>query len=316
MGVKKDFNVKYDSVDYNVYAFLNNHPGGINYVKPYKDKEISKRMKETHHSAAAYYLMQEYRKGGRNNLPENENLEKLVDWNKPMLSQVTGLGEKYKQWVISPVDRELRLFESNILEWLTITPWYVVPIVWIPIIIYLGHYGINVYQSHTNDYALLMPAILVTLGIIAWTLVEYSLHRWVFHMEPSGKHKATIFFHFAIHGLHHKVPFDSRRLVFPPFPAAVLAFLIYKLFSIVVPESSIILVMSGGLTGYVIYDMIHFYLHYGAPSEMSYFYQLKRYHNQHHFAHHDSGFGISSMFWDKVFGTAIKLRNLALGIKW
>lgn len=150
-----------------------------------------------------------------------------MDWDKPMLSQVTGLGEKYKQWVISPVDRELRLFESNILEWLTITPWYVVPIVWIPIIIYLGHYGINVYQSHTNgtpvtyqrksflfmpyvlflDYALLMPAILVTLGIIAWTLVEYSLHRWVFHMEPSGKHKATIFFHFAIHGLHHKVSF-------------------------------------------------------------------------------------------------------------
>lgn len=35
--------------------------------------------------------------------------------------------------------------------------------------------------------------------------------------------------------------------------------------------------------------MIHFYLHYGAPRENSYLYHLKRYHNHHHFEHHENG---------------------------
>lgn len=41
--------------------------------------------------------------------------------------------------------------------------------------------------------------------------------------------------------------------------------------------------------GYVSYDLIHFYLHYGSPSEGTYFYHMKRYHNHHHFTQHESG---------------------------
>lgn len=58
-----------------------------------------------------------------------------------MLSQVAELGSKYNKWVSSPVDRQLRLFENPFLENLTITPWYVVPIVWIPIIAILAYFG-------------------------------------------------------------------------------------------------------------------------------------------------------------------------------
>ncbi|CAH1365952.1 unnamed protein product [Tenebrio molitor] len=113
-----------------------------------------------------------------------------------------------------------------------------------------------------------------------------------------------------------EVPFDPRRLVFPPVPAAVIGFAIYEICTLFIPESVISFVMAGVFTGYAIYDMIHFYLHYGAPKEDSYFYHLKRYHNQHHFAHHDNGFGISSVFWDKIFGSTIRLRELAMAIKW
>lgn len=45
--------------------------------------------------------------------------------------------------------------------------------------------------------------------------------------------------------------------------------------------------------GYLIYDMIHYYLHYGSPSLNNalgkYLYHIKRYHYQHHFVHHDKG---------------------------
>ncbi|KAG5893927.1 hypothetical protein JTB14_028737 [Gonioctena quinquepunctata] len=311
-----EFEVKYDSNSYNIYEFLNNHPGGINYVKPYEEKDVTNPMSLYEHSKAAYYLLEEYKKGGRT-MRECDDLEKLVDWDKPMFSQVTKLGTKYYEWVTSPVDRKLRLFGNPIIENLTITPWYIVPAIWVPVIIYFIVLGTEKYVQITKDSSPLVPVVLsIAEGAILWTLLEYSLHRWVFHIIPSGHSKMMIYFHFTIHGLHHKVPFDSQRLVFPPFPAAVIAFILYNLICLIVPESTSLLILAGGIAGYVIYDMIHFYLHHGAPKENGYFYHLKRYHNQHHFAHHENGFGISSMFWDKVFGTALKLRQLNIGIKW
>lgn len=315
----RDFNVNYGANQYDITEFLRNHPGGRNYVDGYKDKDVAKRMKDTNHSTSAYYLLREYKVGDRNEgkNEETEDLEKLVDWGKPMLSQVASLGYRYNEWVSSPVDRTLRLFKSDFLEILTITPWYLVPIVWLPVICYYIYDGSLRYMKITRDPSPLIPITLCVLfGIFLWTLVEYSLHRWVFHMEPSGKSKAAIIIHFTIHGLHHKVPFDTRRLVFPPFPAAIVVYVSYHLLTYALPPSIIRLVLGGAILGYVIYDMIHFYLHYGSPEEGTYLYNMKRYHNQHHFVHHDSGFGISNKVWDSIFGTMIQLRKLAMGIKW
>ena len=117
-----------------------------------------------------------------------------------------------------------------------------------------------------------------------------------------------------------QAPFDENRLVFPPFPAAILAYLFYQplylihlLFSNVV--SYPILLLAGGIMGYLCYDMIHFYIHYGNP-RFTFFYNLKRYHYNHHFVHHDAGFGISSNVWDTVFGTRIILKKLKYLLKW
>lgn len=251
-----------------------------------------------------------------------------------MLGQVASLKEKYNEWVSSPVDRKLRLFENPILEYLTITPWYLVPIIWIPVIIYFIYHGSIRYYELTNgeqrlkfaflcfnyivvlitflfcicnlfsDSSFVVPVVSIILGVIIWTLIEYSLHRWVFHMEPSGKSKVAIIVHFTLHGLHHKVPFDSRRLVFPPFPAAILVFLGYKISSVIFPKSVLLLIVGGSVLGYVVYDMIHFYLHNGTPKEGTYMYYMKRYHNQHHFVHHNNGnsyyvFFIIYFFWQK-----------------
>jgi hypothetical protein len=67
-----------------------------------------------------------------------------------MLGQVANLGARYNEWVVSPVDRKLRLFCNPILESLTITPWYVVPLVWIPIILYFIVHGTRKYIQLTE----------------------------------------------------------------------------------------------------------------------------------------------------------------------
>lgn len=58
-----------------------------------------------------------------------------------MVSQIHKLGENYEEWVNLPVDRPLRLFESDFIESLTKTPWFIVPIFWIPVILTICYYG-------------------------------------------------------------------------------------------------------------------------------------------------------------------------------
>ena len=37
----------------------------------------------------------------------------------------------------------------------------------------------------------------------------------------------------------------------------------------------------------------------------AYYRQLKKYHLQHHYADYANGFGVTSRFWDVVFGTEL-----------
>lgn len=63
----------------------------------------------------------------------------------------------------------------------------------------------------------------------------------------------------------------------------------YVVLNNVLPDIVGMCVFVGGLCGYVIYDMIHYYLHYGSPRRGSYMYGLKAYHVKHHFEHQRSG---------------------------
>jgi 4-hydroxysphinganine ceramide fatty acyl 2-hydroxylase len=59
---------------------------------------------------------------------------------------------------------------------------------------------------------------------------------------------------------------------------------------------------AGGYMGYVMYDLIHYYLHHGIPAT-GYARGMKSWHLDHHYKDWDKGFGITSKGWDWVFGT-------------
>lgn len=65
------------------------------------------------------------------------------------------------------------------------------------------------------------------------------------------------------------------------------------------------IVLAGLYTGYIAYDMTHYYVHFAKPS-LEYFKGMKNYHVLHHYKEPENGFGISSKLWDYVFGTVIK----------
>ena len=75
---------------------------------------------------------------------------------------------------------------------------------------------------------------------------------------------------------------DRSRLVFPIVPAMILGFIVFFVYQSVAPWPVSMAVLSGTTVGYIVYDLIHYYLHHGVPHN-GYFRSLKRYHIRHHF---------------------------------
>lgn len=47
------------------------------------------------------------------------------------------------------------------------------------------------------------------LGTIIWTILEYGLHRFLFHIdELLPDHPVFLTLHFLLHGIHHYMPMD------------------------------------------------------------------------------------------------------------
>ncbi|KAL1957515.1 hypothetical protein VTO42DRAFT_5978 [Malbranchea cinnamomea] len=231
---------------------------------------------------------------------------KFLDLNRPLFGQLW-YGGFSKKFYLEQVHRPRHykggasapLF-GNFLEPLTKTPWWMVPLIWFPCVVYGTMIGFSGLSSVLEGCAYWI------FGVCFWTLVEYFLHRCLFHIDKYlPDNRVGLSMHFLLHGIHHYLPMDKYRLVMPPALFLILASPFYKLAHLVFFYNwyAAVTVYSGGIFGYVCYDMTHYFLHH--RNLPSYYRSLKKYHLQHHFADYDNGFGVTSKFWDKVFGTEL-----------
>ncbi|XP_050399080.1 fatty acid 2-hydroxylase [Patella vulgata] len=246
----------------------------------------------------------------------DEKQDDLIDWNKPIFHQVGFLGENYTTWVHQPVDRKFRLFSSDLFEFFGSSRWWMVPIYWLPISL-IAMWLSYTLLSQRNDYIFKITGyqgieidnsalpIIVISGVLLWSLVEYSIHRWVFHLKPPAWSPFLIRMHFLFHGQHHKSPMDQTKLVFPQMPATFLCINVFTIYCIILPLASALALLSGSILGYICYDLTHYYLHHGTPTT-AYYKSLKTYHMKHHYVNQSAGYGISSKLWDYPFNTLIK----------
>ena len=237
---------------------------------------------------------------------------KFLDLNKPLFPQIWYGGfskEFYLQQVHRP--RHYRGGDSaplfgNVLEPLSKTSWWVVPMIWLPPVAYGSWYGFMGLSTAVEGIAYWC------LGLFLWTLVEYILHRGLFHVDKYlPDNRVGITAHFLLHGIHHYLPMDKYRLVMPPTLFLVLATPFYRLAHTVFAYNyyAATAVFSGGIFGYICYDLTHYFLHH--RNLPSYYRELKKYHLQHHFADFENGFGVTSRFWDRVFGTQLEYTKAA-----
>ena len=142
-------------------------------------------------------------------------------------------------------------------------------------------------------------ALLFGAGVLLWTLMEYLMHRFVFHLTPRGRF--GVLFAYLIHGVHHAFPEDRRRWLMPPIVSVpIAAVLSFPALLLVGPASTPVL--GGAAFGYLAYDLLHYASHAGSLRG-----RVSRYLRQHHLTHHyrmpETRFGVSSPLWDRVFGT-------------
>lgn len=191
-----------------------------------------------------------------------------------------------------------RMFDNAFLEACSkvhpVTPF----LFYIPIIT-----GLMVWALWTGVTTLGMAALFSLAGYLTWCVMEYTLHRNLFHWEGNGP--LTRKFHDIIHGYHHNYPDDPLRLVMPLGASIPLALVISGLLWLVGRPAATLPYFCGIVVGYLVYDFLHWAVHYKKPST-AWGKKMRSHHMAHHFACPDKNYGISHQWIDALVGTLQK----------
>lgn len=198
-----------------------------------------------------------------------------------------------KRLFVSNRDESVRLFKNNFLEYFSHIHPATPIVVYLPVISVVSYFGLQ--KTNTVSFVLMFLT-----GVLFWTLLEYVMHRFVFHYEPKTELGQRI--HFLSHGVHHDYPRDRTRLVMPLLVSLPLALFFYALFLFIFGINYFLPAYAGLLLGYVTYDTIHFATHHWKmTSPLGRW--LKEYHLKHHYVDPDTAYGVSNPLWDYVFFT-------------
>jgi hypothetical protein len=143
-------------------------------------------------------------------------------------------------------------------------------------------------------------------GVIAWTLLEYLVHRYILHGRfPDGPGPVQHFLHRSfdhLHWEHHARPWDGRHVNGTikdtgPFALALAGM------SWLGPLDVSAAFMAGLLQAYIVEEWVHHSVHF-CDFDNPYFRYIKRYHLYHHSPKgSDAGYGLTNGMWDVVLRT-------------
>lgn len=143
-------------------------------------------------------------------------------------------------------------------------------------------------------------SLLFGVGWLSWSLVEYLMHRFLFHaqVESETLRIATL----LAHGHHHVWPQDPRRIAATPVQLLSTALLFHGAFRLVLGPDAWWAAMAGATCGYVAYEAVHWLAHHGRPRSRV-LRALKAHHMRHHHLEPGTRWGIGTPLFDWIFRT-------------
>ncbi len=145
-----------------------------------------------------------------------------------------------------------------------------------------------------------LTLLALPLGAATWTFMEYVLHRG-FHTRR-GRDYAS-----REHLLHH----GSTEMRWTSWILSWIGVLGLSL--LVIPLAGRLLgavdlglgLGVGYLVGYAFYELVHWRAHH-APTSNAYEQRVRKHHFIHHFHAPLQNHGVTTTFWDRVFGTLVE----------
>ena len=148
------------------------------------------------------------------------------------------------------------------------------------------------------DYTWLVP-----IGLLLWSLIEYGLHRFVFHWTPEHPTLRGVMAEF--HLVHHARPRDPTRILARPQTTLPLsATILGIIYAITASPVATVGVTVGVWAGFLYYEWVHYRVH--ISSSVLGLDAHRRRHFSHHFVDDTASFGVTSPLWDFVFWTYVK----------
>lgn len=142
------------------------------------------------------------------------------------------------------------------------------------------------------------------LGAITWTLTEYWLHRLLGHRP--GKNLFT-----KEHLKHHFKSNYFAPAIYKLGLAIVVITTLYLFGNLFLSSSNALAYAIGFTIMYLVYEWVHRRLHTNEPVlQNAYGHMLRRHHSYHHFGNKEINHGVTSPFWDMVFGTYFKAEEI------
>jgi sterol desaturase/sphingolipid hydroxylase (fatty acid hydroxylase superfamily) len=129
------------------------------------------------------------------------------------------------------------------------------------------------------------------IGLATWTLVEYAIHRLVYHHAPVFS---------ALHDSHHQAP--NEFIGVPSFVSSGFIIVVCYFPVRILDDVAASGFTSGMLLGYAAYMFVHHATHHFAIQPGDWLYEARVRHMAHHY-HDNANFGVSTGFWDRVFDT-------------
>lgn len=132
---------------------------------------------------------------------------------------------------------------------------------------------------------------LLLAGFLFWGLLEYAIHgllahRWKTFVSP-------------LHGNHHRNP---RNVFTTPIAVLPIALFLVGAATLAAGPLRAAFLVGGVVAGFARYEWMHWRFHFRAPRS-----KRERLLRSHHLAHHYYNariyHGVSTRFWDRVFGT-------------
>lgn len=132
---------------------------------------------------------------------------------------------------------------------------------------------------------------LFVIGFAGWSFVEYAIHGLLSHRFSTPVS--------PLHWQHHREPQAVFTAPLAWVPGVLVAF---AGLSLLAGASQAAALTAGLLCGFARYEYVHWRIHFREPRNARQT-RLRRHHLAHHFRSPKNYCGVTTRFWDRVFGT-------------